>query len=431
MKKIKVLFDAEIILDIIYASKTGAGIYYATDAIYKELLNNNAVDITLYSSKRHFGKLQFALDKNLINPKCKIIKMSKVGAMIAGLEYFRFKSASRYGKFFFARVVRFIIKVCLQKPLQIFETKLQLYKKEADDFDIYYSPIYKVPEHLEKHKVKRHVFLYDAIPLAMPDKYKGILNENGWYRQLLKQINHSDYYFTDSISAKEDFLKYTPTIDEKKITPVLLAADKKFYPCNKKDREVRDKYNIPQGKKYYLSLCTIEPRKNIFFGVKNFIEFIRRHAIDDLIFVVAGGKWKEFSDSILSQISEIKGSDKFIIPTGYIDNCDLAVLYSNAECFVYPSLYEGFGLPPLEAMQCGTPVITSNVSSLPEVVGDAGLMVDPKDDEAMIHAYERIYFDKTLRDELSAKGQERAKQFSWKKSSDQIVDTFIKSLKEE
>ena len=82
-------------------------------------------------------------------------------------------------------------------------------------------------------------------------------------------------------------------------------------------------------------------------------------------------------------------------------------------------------------MQCGTPVITSNVSSLPEVVGDAGLMIDPQDDEAIIHAYERMYFDKTLRDELSAKGLERAKQFSWKKCSDQIVDTFIKSLKEE
>ena len=431
MEKFKVLFDAEIILDVKFASKTGAGIYYATDAIYQELMNNKAVDVTLYSSQRHFGKLQFALDKNLINPKCKIIKLSKVGAIIAGFEYFRFKSVGKYGKFFFARVIRFIIRTCLQKPLQILETKLQLYKKEADDFDIYYSPIYKVPEHLEKHKIKKHVFLYDAIPLAMPDKYKGMLNKNGWFRQLIEQINHNDYYFTDSVSAKEDFLKYIPEIDEKKVTPVLLAADKKFYPCHNGDREVREKYNIPQGKKYFLSLCTIEPRKNIVFAVRNFIKFIKRHTIDDLIFVVAGGHWKEFSNSILSHISEIEGSDKLIIPTGYIDNCDLAALYSNAECFVYPSIYEGFGLPPLEAMQCGTPVITSNVSSLPEVVGDAGLMIDPQDDEAIINAYESIYFDKTLKKDLSARGLERAKLFSWKKCTDQMVDTFIKSLKEE
>ena len=161
------------------------------------------------------------------------------------------------------------------------------------------------------------------------------------------------------------------------------------------------------------------------------MKFINRHGIRDLVFVVAGGNWKNFSNSILANISTIEGIEESLFPTGYIDSCDLAALYSNAECFVYLSLYEGFGLPPLEAMQCGTPVITSNVSSLPEVVGNAGLMVNPKNDEELIQAYERMYFDKNLKKELSSNGLNRATQFSWEKCANQIVQTFYKSLKEE
>ena len=102
----------------------------------------------------------------------------------------------------------------------------------------------------------------------------------------------------------------------------------------------------------------------------------------------------------------------------------MPVLYSNAEWFVYTSQYEGFGLPPLEAMQCGCPVITSNNSSLPEVVGDAGIMIDWDDEEQHIQSYEKFYFNESLRKEYGQKGLKRAKNFSWKKTVNQIISVM-------
>ncbi|RME57156.1 glycosyltransferase family 1 protein, partial [Candidatus Parcubacteria bacterium] len=99
-------------------------------------------------------------------------------------------------------------------------------------------------------------------------------------------------------------------------------------------------------------------------------------------------------------------------------------LYSGAMMFVYPSFYEGFGLPPLEAMQCGVPVITSNTSSLPEVVGDAGIMVSPSDGDALSHAMYSIYNDASLREEMSQKSLARARLFSWEKCAQETIDAY-------
>jgi glycosyltransferase involved in cell wall biosynthesis len=117
-----------------------------------------------------------------------------------------------------------------------------------------------------------------------------------------------------------------------------------------------------------------------------------------------------------------------IVMTGYVAEDDLAPLYSGALAFVYPSLYEGFGLPPLEAMQCGTPVITSNTSSLPEVVGDAGIMVDPLDQDALCDALSRVHGSAALRRELSRRSLARARQFSWERCIDQTLAAYRTAL---
>ena len=111
-----------------------------------------------------------------------------------------------------------------------------------------------------------------------------------------------------------------------------------------------------------------------------------------------------------------------IILTDYIEEKHLAKYYSNALCFIYPSLYEGFGLPVLEAMQSGCPVITSNISSLPEVIGDAGIQINPSDDNEMIAAYEKMYFDENFRNNCIQKGLERAKLFSWEKCASELLE---------
>ena len=123
----------------------------------------------------------------------------------------------------------------------------------------------------------------------------------------------------------------------------------------------------------------------------------------------------------------IKYQDRIIF-TGYVLDNDLSAIYSGAVAFIFPSLYEGFGLPVLEAMQCGTPVISSNSSSLPEVVGDAGILIDPKDEDHLCQAMLDVLTDSNLRESLRKKGLERAKQFSWKKCADQTVEIYKKII---
>src|SRR6185437_16647875 len=114
--------------------------------------------------------------------------------------------------------------------------------------------------------------------------------------------------------------------------------------------------------------------------------------------------------------------------TGYVPEADLPALYSGAEAFVFPSLYEGFGMPPIEAMACGTPVIASNVSSLPEVVGDAALLVDPLDVDAIAEAIHRVLTDHDLADDLRNRGLARAKQFTWERAARETLTAYDQVL---
>ena len=173
---------------------------------------------------------------------------------------------------------------------------------------------------------------------------------------------------------------------------------------------LKNKYGIPTDKHYVLAVGGQDSRKNAARIVRSFIAFKQKNKIDDLFLVVSG--CRENKD------------DGFVLYRSYIDGKDLPLLYSNAEWFVFTSQYEGFGLPPLEAMRCGCPVIASNNSSIPEVVGDAGLLIDWDSDERHVDAFEKYYFDENLRDKNRNKGLERAGMFSWEKTIAEIVSVM-------
>jgi glycosyltransferase involved in cell wall biosynthesis len=138
--------------------------------------------------------------------------------------------------------------------------------------------------------------------------------------------------------------------------------------------------------------------------------------------VIAGGKgW--LYDEIFAQVEEWGLENEVILP-GFIADEDLPALYNLAELFVFPSLYEGFGLPPLEAMACGTPVITSDRPSLPEVVGEAGLMVEATDSQELAEAMERVLTDENLRREMRGKGLEQAAKFTWEAAAGKLLDVY-------
>ena len=278
--------------------------------------------------------------------------------------------------------------------------------------------------------IKRFLFLHDVIPLILEDLYNEINLSSEWFRRLLKSLNSDDYYFSNSQSTKNDFIKYAPALTPEKISVAYLGANENFYKVtdDEKIRSIKEKYNIPQDKKYIFSLCSLEPRKNLIFAVKNFIEFIKKNNIEDFVFVLGGGQVKQFQPKLEKEISNLKEFKNKILKIGYVADEDLSALYSGAEIFVYPSIYEGFGMPVLEAMQCGCPVIPSNVSSLPEVIGSAGIQINPENDNELIKAYEKMYFDKNFKEECARESLKRASQFSWEKCVNIITDEIEKSL---
>lgn len=303
------------------------------------------------------------------------------------------------------------------------------YYSECSDFssfNVFLSPIFKIPEEIKKQlHITKYTILYDLIILMYPEFF-GDTQE--WVLELQKSLNFNDYYFSISDNTRHDFIKYTPEIDASKIMTIPLGANELFVPDTsaKHITEIKQKYDIPADKKYLFSLCTLEPRKNLIMAVKSFIRFIEKNKIEDLIYVLGGTCWDGFIEQLENEVPEFEQYSSRIIKAGYIDDEDLSSLYSGAEWFVYTSRYEGFGLPPLEAMKCGCPVIGGNNSSLPEVIGDAGIMIDSDDMEQHIAAYEKYYFDSELRKENVKKGLERAQLFDW----DKCVDTILGKIRE-
>lgn len=187
-------------------------------------------------------------------------------------------------------------------------------------------------------------------------------------------------------------------------------------------RKVQEKYNLPE--KFVLFLGTIEPRKNIEAVIRAFDKASYEFPSYELL--LAGGKgWN--NKGIYEIHNKLKNKDKIRF-LGYVEHEEKPALYKLASLFVFPSIYEGFGLPPLEAMACGTPVITSNASSLPEVVGDAGLMVNPYNINELVEAMKVMLSDAELRQRFIEKGLARAQKFTWERCAEKTLE-LIQQIK--
>lgn len=225
----------------------------------------------------------------------------------------------------------------------------------------------------------------------------------------------------DSHNTKNDLIRYCG-IPSKKIQVIYPGCDHARYHIYPRDEvvQVLQKYNLSQG--YILHVGTVEPRKNIERLIEAF-EILARgmgRPVERLVLVGSAG-W--LNEKIYRRI-EISPLRERIVLTGPISANDLPYIYNGAAVFVYPSLYEGFGLPVVEAMACGVPVITSNTSSLPEVVGDAGILVDPYDAEAFAAAIHGALVDQDLRREMAHKAVKRAKILSWEKTAREMLTAY-------
>ena len=241
--------------------------------------------------------------------------------------------------------------------------------------------------------------------------------ERVWFFNLFfkKRLPHATHIITISEFIKNE-LTDELGIAPNKITAIPLAADPFFYPRQKVAiDETLNKHRWPQ--EYILYVGTLEPRKNLSVLIKALSMTKTKIAL-----ILAG--WKGWGDKKWLDDINVYGLQDRVIFTDYVHEETLACLYSGASAFIYPSLYEGFGLPVLEAMACGCPVICSHVASLPEVAGDAALFIDPIDPVDLAHKIDQVLEDTALRTILVEKGLQRAKVFSWQKTAAQTLDVF-------
>jgi len=254
------------------------------------------------------------------------------------------------------------------------------------------------------HLIYRKIYVALRSCILFPDYH--VLSSRILHRYLLPRVlRRADHVLTVSEHTRRDMVVRFP-FTEKKSTAVLLGRDEAFVPKN--DKSVLEKYDIRQP--YFLYVGTLEPRKNLNVLVEAYNTFRQKSGLNYQLVLVGKKGWK--IDDLLKKIQQ-SPYQKDIILTGYVAREELPVLYTMSEVFVYPSLYEGFGLPVLEAMSCGARVITSQVSSLPEVGGDAAIYFDPNSAEQLANLMLQLSFDASLLKILSKKSFAQAQRFSW------------------
>jgi glycosyltransferase involved in cell wall biosynthesis len=270
-------------------------------------------------------------------------------------------------------------------------------------------------------KTRRSVVtIHDVIPLvlpwAFPRRHRWVLTA-----ALARVRRQADVVIVPSAAAAEDVVRYL-NMDRQRITVIPMGCEARFQPIVNVARmvQLRQRYVLPE--RYVLFVGTLEPRKNIALLLQAFSRLLAERSQDDLQLVVAGGKG--WGDGRLIATMERLNIRRRVIFTGFVEDEDLPDLYRGAQMFVYPSLYEGFGLPVLEAMACGTPVITSNRSSLPEVAGDAALLIDPTRPDDLAAAMFAIMSNGALHEELRWKGLARAKEFTWEAVARKTMEVY-------
>ncbi len=282
------------------------------------------------------------------------------------------------------------------------------------------TDIFHATNHLLAHFGRaRPVFtLHDLIFLRYPEYH---LPYNRWYLTFAipRYLRAAQVIVTPSEHSKRDAMSFYG-LPEAKFRVIYEAAAPNFEPATAPTAlaQIRQKYNLPE--KFILHVGTIEPRKNLARLLEAFQPLLADWPNLKLVLI---GKKGWLYESFFERLQALGLQGAVIFP-GYIDEADLPACYQLAELFVYPSLYEGFGLPPLEAMACGTPVISSHSSSLPEVIGEAGLLVDPLDTAALSAAIRQVLTNADLRADLSQRGLAQAQKFSWHKAADELITLY-------
>lgn len=301
-------------------------------------------------------------------------------------------------------------------PIQVWTGPLELF--HSPDFVL--PPLGRTPAVLTIHDLS---FL--QVPWCFVPAFRAYLEA-----AVPRAVQQAGMILADSGSTKRDLIDLL-AVEPEKVVVVYPGVESRFQPMAdlRTLEPVRARYGLPQ--RFVLGLGTLQPRKNFVGLIEAFGRMLAAHGedpdLDDLTLVIAGGPGWMYEG--IEQAVERSGLAERVQILGFVEDQDLPALYNLARVFAFPSWYEGFGVPVLEAMACGTPVVAADNSSLPEVVGEAGLMLDAADTEALAQALFRLLTEQSLRQSLQAAGIKQAARFTWQAAASQLMDVYASANK--
>lgn len=404
MPKIKLLFDVE---QLSVDGLKGTGIVRVCDVLLRLLSENSDIEVyPIITSKR--GDFQgYLRAKGLFERLAdKIVYMPKLKA-----------TTKNQGKYQQLRT---------KLLAKIYSWRYGAILKQYDAYLSLFSPISPV---IYGSGLKTFMVVHDLIPIVYSDgcEPKFVKKFTDWIKR-----SHPDAYFCDSEWTAKDLVRFKPEANNIPKHTLYLGADAdkfKLIDDVAEIEKVKEKYGI-KTEKYFLAVSEITARKNLVHLLEAFESFLKDTGAKDISLVLVGPVRKGYAE-VAEQVKGLERYQDKIVQTGFAENEDLAPLYSGATAFIYPSLYEGFGLPVLEAMQCGTPVITAKNTSLPEVGGDAVLYISGKDKNETAMLLNKIYQDDELAKVLKQKGLARAREFNWQKTAEVVINAVVNEVKGE
>lgn len=283
-----------------------------------------------------------------------------------------------------------------------------------DACDLIYFPYPVMPPYCPLPTV---VMIYDLTMFKNPEHYSAQMLKV-FAKPMRHAATHATHLIAISECTKRDLMELFALPDDR-ISAVPLGVGKKYHPIPQARDIVREAFGLQRP--YVIFVGTVQPRKNLPRLIEAFARAAQAERLDHELVIVGHVGWLAEGSLRAAEKPDAKGRVRFL---QYQEENLLPALYSAADALAFPSLYEGFGLPVLEAMACGTPVLTSNTSSLPEVAGEASLLVDPLNTDEIAQALRRILSDQALRQSLREKGMARARSFTWRKSAERTLSAF-------